>query len=135
MKSKSLGGSFLPIAVIFVATSLLFAAAHDWLAGKHIDHRVLLAGNLILFLATALSFYLYSRTLRNSNVHSFLRMMYAGLLIKMVLILAATLLYLFMTGGKVSKGGIMGCFGLYVVYTYLEVKILMRLIRNLPKNA
>jgi len=135
MKSKSLGGYFLPIAVIFVVTSLLFAAAHGWLVARNIDYMVLLAGNLILFLATALSFYLYSRTLRNSNVQVFLRMMYSSLLIKMAVCLAATLLYLFLTGGKVSKGGILGCFVLYVVYTWLEVKILMRLIRNLPKNA
>jgi hypothetical protein len=99
------------------------------------DYLVLLTGNGILFLATGLSFYLYSKALRNANVQVFLRMLYTSLLIKMVSCLAATLLYLFLAGAAVSKYSIIGCFCLYLLYTYAEVKILTRLIKKLPKNA
>ena len=135
MENKASGRPFLPIVIIFILSSLLFVGARQWLTARKVDYIVLLCGNGILFLATALSFYLYSKALRNANVQVFLRMLYASLLIKMVFSLAATLLYLFFAGAAVNKSAIIGCFCLYLLYTYAEVKILTRLIRKLPKNA
>ncbi|HVU54037.1 MAG TPA: hypothetical protein VHD83_03240 [Puia sp.] len=136
MESNTSGKSFWPVAAIFVIVALLALAARNWLAEQwKMDYLVLSVGNLVLFLATAFSFYLYSRALRNKNVHLFLRMMYSSLLIKMVFCLAATLLYLFIAGKDVNKAAIIGCFVLYMVYTYIEVKILMRLSKNSPKNG
>jgi hypothetical protein len=116
-------------------SSLFFLTSRRWLAGKNLDYLVLLSGNGILFLATALSFYLYSKALRNPNTQVFLRMLYTSLLIKMVACLAATLLYIYVAGPAVSKYSIVGCFVLYMLYTYVEVKVLMAQIKKLPKNA
>ena len=134
MKNNPPGRSFLPLTIIFVVSSLLFVAASGWLAGRNVDYRVLLVGNTTLFLATGISFYLYVKALRDSKVQVFLRMMYSGLLIKMSFCLAATLLYVFLVN-PVSKPAILGCFGLYILYTFAEVKILMRFSKKLPKNA
>ena len=128
--------SFWPIVAIFVVVALLALAARNWLAERwNMDYLVLSVGNLVLFLATAFSFYLYSKALRNKNVQLFLRMMYSSLLVKMVFCLAATLIYLFVAGKGVNKAAIIGCFVLYMVYTYIEVKVLMRLSKNSPKNG
>jgi hypothetical protein len=135
MENKAAGRPFLPIVLFFIASSLFFLAARQWLAGWNMDYIVLLSGNAILFLATALSFYLYSRALHNANVQVFLRMLYTSLLIKMGSCIAATLLYLYLAGAAVSKFAVLGCFCLYILYTYVEVKVLMRLIKKLPKNA
>jgi len=136
MENNTLGKSFWPRAAIFVIVALLALAARNWLAEQwKMDYLVLSVGNLVLFLATAFSFYLYSRALRNKNAHLFLRMMYSSLLVKMVFCLVATALYLFIAGKEVNKAAIIGCFALYMVYTYIEVKILMRLSKNSPKNG
>lgn len=136
MENKTPGKSFWPIAAIFVIVALLALTARNWLAERwNMDYLVLLVGNLVLFLATTFSFYLYSRALRNKNIQVFLRMMYSSLLIKMVFCLAATLLYLFVAGKDVNKAAIIACFVLYMVYTYMEVKVLMRLSKNSPKNG
>ena len=136
MENRSPGKAILPLAVIFVVTSVVFIVARAWLQAQwNMDYRVLLSGNGILFLATGFSFYLYSRALRDANVQVFLRMLYASLLVKMVFCLSATLVYLFLAGKGVSKSAIIGCFCLYVVYTYVEVKVLMRMSKKLPKNA
>jgi hypothetical protein len=128
--------SFWPIAAIFVVVALFALAARNWLAERwNMDYLVLSVGNLVLFLATVFSFYLYSKALRNKNIQLFLRMMYSSLLVKMVFCLAATLLYLFIAGRDVNKAAIIACFVLYMVYTYIEVKILMRLSKNSPKNG
>ena len=128
--------SFWPIAAIFVVVALFALAARSWLAERwNMDYLVLWVGNLVLFLAPTFSFYLYSKALRNKNVQLFLRMMYSSLLIKMVFCLAATLIYLFVAGKDVNKAAIIACFILYMVYTYMEVKVLMRLSKNSPKNG
>jgi len=62
-------------------------------------------------------------------------MMYSSLLVKMVFCLVATLLYLLIGGKDVNKAGILASLALYVVYTYIEVKVLMRLSKNQRKMA
>src|SRR5882757_5736883 len=123
MENKTPGKSFWPISALFIVVILLALAGRNWLVAQwNLDYMVLLVGNTVLFLATAFSFYLYSKALRNNNVQVFLRMMYSSLLVKMVFCLAATLLYLFVSGKDVNKAGILGCFVLYIAYTFLEVK-------------
>ena len=132
MENKAPGRAFLPIALIFIVSTLLIVLGRSWLGDWDMDFRVLLIGNGILFLATGISFYLYSKALRNSNIQAVLRMVYSSLLIKMVFCIAATLLYLFLAGHEVNKHAILGCFGLYIVYTFLEVKVLMKLTKADP---
>src|SRR5450432_2551362 len=103
MESKNIRRPFLPIALIFIIVTLFCLAAGPWLAERNIDATVLFTGNLILFLATAGSFYLYNKALNNRNTHIFLRMMYSSLLLKMVLALGTTFLYLFFAGKGVSR--------------------------------
>jgi hypothetical protein len=135
MENKTTGRSFLPIVLTFILSALLIWVARSLLGGWNMDYRVLLVGDLILFLATGLSFYLYSKALRNANVQAFLRMIYVSLLIKMGFCIAATLLYLFLAGGEVSKHAVIGCFVLYFLYTFLEVKVLMQLSKKGSRNA
>ena len=135
MENKVGTRSFLPIGVVFVVSSLFIVAARTLLSEKGFDYRVLLAGNVLLVGVTAVSFYLYTKTLRNNNPHAFVRVMYGSLLIKMFACLLATLIYAWIAGGGVSRNAIFGCFGLYIIYTWLEVKILMQLSKKSPKNA
>jgi hypothetical protein len=91
-----------------------------------LDYDVLLTGNAILLLATLTSFYFYQRALRNNQVHAFMRSIYSGMLLKMTICLAAAFLYVFLARQLVSKITILGCFGLYLVYTFVEVTVLMQ---------
>jgi len=135
MENKVGNQSFLPVGVVFIFFSLIIFLARAPLAEGRFDYRVLLAGNALLFGVTAVSFYLYFRALRNNNPHAFVRMMYSSLLVKMFACLVATLIYARAAGGAVSRNAIFGCFGLYIVYTWLEVRILMRLSKKGPKNV
>lgn len=135
MENKVSGRPFLPILAVFIFSSLFIVAARSLLAEGRFDHRVLLAGNVLLFGVTAFSFYLYTKALRNNNMHAFLRMMYGSLLIKMFACLLATLVYAYLAGRQVNRNGILGCFVLYILYTYLEVRILLQSNRKSPKNG
>lgn len=135
MENKVTGRSFLPIMFVFIVSSLFIYFAQPLLADWKADFRVLLVGNLLLFLVTATSFWLYIRALRNSNMHAFLRVMYGSLLVKMLVCLIATFIYASTAGRNVNRNGVIGCFVFYLLYTFFEVKILMQKTKESPKNA
>ena len=135
MENKVTGRSFLPILLVFIVSSLFIYFAQPLLADWKADFRVLLVGNLLLFLVTATSFWLYIRALRNSNMHAFLRVMYGSLLVKMLVCLIATFVYASTAGKNVNRNGVIGCFVFYLLYTFFEVKILMQKTKESPKNA
>ena len=126
----------LPLVVVFCVSILLIVVGKHWMYSRwNMDYMVLLVGDLILFAASLFSFRLYIKALRDSNPQVFLRMLYSSLLVKMFFVLGATLIYLFFAGKEVNKAAILGCFVLYIIYTYVEVKTLMRMFKNLPRNA
>ncbi len=103
------------------------------LTEANINYLVLLAGNGVLFLATMLSFYFYRKSLLHRNPQAFLRMVYSGMLLKMAICLGAVLVYVLLAGRGVNKIAVFGCFALYLIYTFVEVKTLMNLSKQ--KNA
>jgi hypothetical protein len=125
---------FRPILLIFIGLSIVFFASSSVLMARGTDYRVLLTGNLLLFGVTAVSFFLYIKGLRNQNMHAFVRVMYGSLLVKFFVCLVAVLIYAMMARAAVNRNGILGCFILYVLYTFLEVRTLLRLSKN-AKNA
>lgn len=122
--------AFVPIVIIFLVTTLIFIVVPTFDFLWNMDRRVMIAGNTILFGATFISFYLYTRSLANNNVHAFLRMIYGGMFAKMLICLFAALIYIMIVKKGVSKGAIFGCMFLYFVYTFVEISIIMKLSRK-----
>ena len=134
-RSKAILRLFSPILLIFIVLSIVFFLTSSALAAWGVDHRVLLTGNLLLFFVTLVSFFLYIKGLRNQNMHAFVRVMYGSLLVKFFVCLVAVLIYAAVAKAAVNRNGIFGCFILYMLYTFLEVRTLLRLSKKEPKNA
>jgi FlaA1/EpsC-like NDP-sugar epimerase len=134
MGNRVTGKSFLPIVVVFVLLSLFIWLAGPLLEAWKADRMVLAGGNVLLFFVTLVSFGLYSKSLRSTNVHAFVRVMYGSLLIKMLVCLIATFIYASAAGRAVNRNGVIGCFVFYILYTFFEVKILMELTRTQGKT-
>jgi hypothetical protein len=126
--------AFLPILVVFLIICLVIISMSSVLQEWNTDHQVLLVGNGILFFVTAASYWLHVRSLRSSNPHVFVRMVYSSLLVKMLVCCVAAVLYGY-RNHAVNRNAIIGCFMLYIIYTFVEVKVLMQLTKKLPKNA
>jgi len=126
--------SFLPIILLFVAFNALFLTGQRWLTKFNADTNVLIIGNAILFVATLLSFSLYRKALKNNQPHKFLKYIYGGMFLKMLVCLIAAFAYIASLGKDVNKVGIFGCMFLYFLYTFVEVSILLRLSKE-QKNA
>jgi hypothetical protein len=134
MQSKSSVKLFFPFLIIFALTGIIVLLFKSVLTSAGFSIGALWVGNLVLLLATSASFVLYQRSLNNTNPHFVLRMIYSGLFLKMFVCVIAAVCYILIARSSVSKLSIAGCFGLYIVYTFTEIKIIMRLSRE-QKNA
>ena len=126
--------AFRPLAIVFMLINAGLFGSRSLLTKWNISSDVLLVGNIILFIATAVSFYFFYRSFSDNRAQGFLRMIYAGMFIKMMLCLISSFLYIMISGKEVNKGGIIGSMAFYLLYTILEMVILMKVSKQ-KKNA
>lgn len=134
MVNKNFIRVFLPILLLFLIANGLFLTAGDLAERWNIDTGIVIAGNLVLFIATSVSFFLYYKALRNNNVQAFLRMIYGGMFLKMMICLFTAFIYIAVAGKGVNKGGIIACLFLYLVYSSIEIVLLLK-ESKVKKNA
>lgn len=99
-----------------------------------IDGWVVLAANVIIFFATAYSFWFTERSLRSTNPNASVRSLYVSFMIKFFVIAIAAFIYIMVEKKNVNKPAIFIAMGLYLVYTFLEVSSLQKLLKQ-KKNA
>jgi hypothetical protein len=132
--NKTVARSFRPIMLIFIVTTALFLTSRARLSQWDIDVDVLIIGNLVLFAAAAISFFLFTRSMNSKNPQAIVRTVYSGVLSKMMICLVAVFIYISIVGKGVNKAGIFGCMFLYLIYTTIEVITLMKLSKQ-KKNV
>ena len=126
--------AFFPIAFLFVILSGFFVSGRALLEKWGMDQTVLIIGNLILFFATFISFWLGSRGLKTKNPQAIVRSVYGSFIAKFFILAIAAFLYIIIAKKNVNKPALVICMGIYIVYTFLEVYILLKLQRE-KKNA
>jgi len=119
-----------PVIILFIALNAFFISGRNMLARWHIDQDVVIIGNLVLLLITLLSFMLALRGLNNSNPHAFVRSVYSSMIIKLFICIIAVFGYVFLNKNSYNKFGLFFCMGLYLVYSFMEVSILMKLLKG-----
>jgi hypothetical protein len=134
MSKNIVSRSFRPILLIFIITTALFLTNRARLSQWDIDVDVLIIGNLVLFAATAVSFFLFTRSLHSKNPQAIVRTVYSGVLSKMMICLITVFVYISIVGKGVNKAGVFGCMFLYFLYTTIEVLTLMKLSKQ-KKNV
>jgi hypothetical protein len=125
--------SWFPIALIYIISNALLLTGRRWAANYQVDVDVLIIGNTVLLLAALVSFRLYTRSLNNNQPQAFLRYIYSGMFLKMLICLVAAFIYI-VVSDNVNKPALFGCMFLYFVYTFVEVSILLRLSKQ-QKNV
>jgi len=119
--------SFRPAIVIFIILTAFFISGKAFLEKKGFNQDVLLIGNLFLFGITALSSWMMANGMKTKNTSAFLRGVYGGIMLKLFSCLIAAFVYIMTMKKDVNKPGLFLCMGLYIVYTFIEVKGLMKL--------
>ena len=123
---------FLPVIAFFLAINALTLTGIGPGTKWKLDKDVITIGNLILFLATSLSYFFALRGLKASNPHTFIRSVYASILVKFFICLLAALIYIVMYKANLNKPALFICMGLYLIYTFMEVMVLMKIMKQKP---
>lgn len=119
-----------PLTVFFVISTALLVIFQGRLQAKGIDPDVVIIVNLLLFAITMANLYFLSRSIAKANPQAVVRGMMAGSMLKLILLAAAFLIYLTSVGEQRNAPAIYAGMGLYVLYTWLEVRIALRLNRK-----
>lgn len=126
---------FAPVFLLFIVLNGLFISGRGWLERWGADQQVLIAGNILLFLVTLFSFLLAKRGLANPNPNKFIQGVYSSILIKLFACMTAAVIYIASQKSNLNKPALFTCMGLYLVYTFLEVAVLMKMLRNNKANG
>ena len=132
MKSRK---PWVPLLLLFIILNAFFLTGKNFLIKQGIDHLVLIGGNLVLFIASALSFYISHKSITSNNPNSSVRSLYGSFMIKFFLIAIAAFVYIMVVKKNVNKPALVICMGMYLVYSFVEVASLQKLLRQTKADA
>lgn len=127
---RDLYNKSVTVIVLFILINAGAFAFKDFLHEHGFGIRLLLAANILLFLLTMAGFFIQMRAIKSSNINAFIRGVYVNLLLKIFIVIIALGIYLFITKGKVNKPSLFTAMGLYILYSTIEVRQLMKISRK-----
>ena len=107
-----------PLVGMFVVVTMVGLIVKERLESAGVSVNVMLAGNALLFAASMLSFLMYQRAMKNEKPFGFVNRVYAGFMIKFLVLIAGVMLYFFLAK-EVNKPAVFICMGLYLIYNFL----------------
>jgi hypothetical protein len=129
---KKIYNKFIPVIILFILINALEFIFRDFLHSQGFAIRFLLIANLILFCLSLLGFFVQLKGLESSNINGFIRGVYSSLLLKIFIVIIILSIYLFANDGKINKPSLFTAMVLYILYTSIEVKQLMKISRTKP---
>src|SRR4051812_22296531 len=121
---------FLPLLLLFVILNSFFFSGKNILQRWNADQDVLIIGNALLFIVSMISFLLARRAMNDPNPHVFVRSVYISVMVKLFVCMIAAFVYISLQKKQLNKPALFTCMGLYLVYTFLEVSALMRMLKK-----
>ncbi len=112
---------YAPVIILFVFINALVFIFKSFLQLNGFETGFLLIANAVLFFLSLSGFFIQMKGLKSTNINAFIRSVYSSLLLKMLIIMIAVLIYIFITRGKVNKPSLFTSMGLYLLYTSIEV--------------
>lgn len=125
---------YWPVVGLFVALSCLYSLAQNWLKQYGLSYQVLMGGNFILFLVTIVSLYFHVKGFLHKNIQVFFRSVYGALMIKMLFCAAAVIIYALIAKPNINKPALYVSMALYFVYSFIEVRMIFRLMKQQKNN-
>ncbi|MBI2275637.1 MAG: hypothetical protein HYU70_17735 [Bacteroidetes bacterium] len=118
---------YLPFVIVFVLVSVASFLGRESLATIKISWPVVMGANLLLFLFAVLNIFAQLKTIAKAKPAAVIRGVMLGTFLKLIGLAVATVIYLVVAGPARSKNAIFVGMGLYFVYTWLEVRISLRM--------
>ena len=115
------------IWVACIVLSVLIVLGWNYLASHKINPWVVLISNGVLCLVTLLNIAYHTASLQKTNPQAVLRSVMASTMIKLFVLAASVLIYLLAAGTSRSVYAVILSMGLYIIYSWMETKILLQL--------
>lgn len=115
-----------PLVILFLVIAVAILIFRNFLQSNGIDWQVVSGGNLIIYIITIVSLHLLSKGLMAENTPKFLGNAFGGILLKLMACAIAAFIYIFIARKDINKAGLFVCMGLYLVYSFVEMKIIMK---------
>ncbi len=112
---------------LFVFVLGLTMLWQEKLAVYKISWVVVEGANAVLFVLTFLNIYFQQKNINNPNQAAVIRGVMAGTFLKLMGLAAAAIIYLVAAGANRSVNAVFVGMGLYIIYTWLEVKISLQM--------
>lgn len=119
-----------PIIIFFAAVNILTASLYSTLHKMGLDVDVFLVGNLFICMLTLVSFWMMNNGLQAKSTAGFMSSVYGSFIIKLVLAALVVVGYAQWKGNAMNTPALLSSMFTYLVYTYLEVKGLLSLVKK-----
>src|SRR3954469_9051301 len=130
MYNKSAG----TLVIVFFIIAVSIYIFRNFLELQGFDWRILSGGNVFLYIVTTLSMQMLAKGLNAENTNAFVRHAYSGILIKLFACAGVAFIYILVSGKNLNKPALFACMGLYLVYTFVELTVIMKQ-SNAKKNV
>lgn len=128
-----MGKKIRPLVLFFLIINALVVVGDKQIAAWGMKQDVLIVANILLFVFSLIGLLLQLNASKNPNPNAIVRAVMAGMGLKLIGFAAALLIYLSIVGKNKSVYSVYAALGLYVVYTWMEVRLFLR--QNPKKNA
>ncbi len=132
--NKNLLQATRPLLLVFVFITAFCITGKAWLEKNGVSQEVLVAGNLLLFGVSFIAFFITNKAVESQNPQAFVRAMYGSFMIKFFVVAIVAFIYIMVAKKNVNKPALIACAGLYIIYTGIETRALIKLLKQ-KKNA
>lgn len=120
--------SFLtPIFIVFAVVNIIAFVLKSQLLAIGVQYTVAIIANCIIALLTCIIVLQHKVASTNKNPHVFSRSVMGGTFLKLMVLGSLTVIYLLVAKQNRNIGGIIAGMVLYIIYTFIEVRISLQL--------
>ncbi len=112
---------------LFILIGCLLSIVNVRLEAYKINWVVVGGANIIIFIFTYLNIYFQKKNMNNPNPSAVIRGVMAGTFLKLFGLAGSAMVYLLAAGEHRSVNAVFVGMGIYIFYTWIEVKILLQL--------
>ena len=116
-----------PIGFLFIIVSAAIEFGQKQLIAYKFVPSVVAYANVLLFLVTLVGLIALINASKNPNPNVLVRTVMAAMGLRLLGVAVAVLLYIKLSGTAISPRSVYAAFALYPLYTFLEIKLFLKL--------
>jgi hypothetical protein len=130
MPKKILPKIFVALTLLFILVTAFCLLFGGFLDEHKINHLVLMASNLLLYLLSVITLAMHYKAMQSPNPNVFIRSVMGGSFMKLMVIAVAIVAYLSLAGASRSLYAVLCTMLLYIFYTTIEVRNALKMNRQ-----